>query len=79
MFAGKNDEHHNRKREFEKWLWKKDLKKIKKLLTNEKSCDKILNVDGESRKRKKTLNLENWTVENKPKPKVNSKLERAKK
>ena len=48
-------------------------------MTNEKSCDKILNVDGESRKRKKTLNLENWTVENKPKPKVNSKLERAKK
>ena len=48
-------------------------------MTNEKSCDKILNVDGESWKRKKTLNLENWTVENKPKPKVNSKLERAKK
>ena len=49
------------------------------MLTNKKSCDKILNVDGESQKQKKTLNLENWTVENKPKPKVNSKLERAKK
>ena len=34
-------------------------KNKKKLLTNKKSCDKILNVDGESRKRKKTLNLEN--------------------
>ena len=38
---------------------KKKRKQIKKLLTKGKRCDKISNVDGESQRQKKTLNLEN--------------------